>query len=46
MAVLGVDENISQESDGSLPVGYESSVSKEEVFAVKMSKKMKAGKEK
>ena len=41
MADLGADENISQGSDGSLLVGYESSVSQEDVFAGKMGKKVK-----
>ena len=42
MANLGVDENMSQGLDGLLTVGYESSVFQEEVFAGKMSKKVKA----
>jgi hypothetical protein len=42
MASLEVDENMSQGSDGSLTVGYESSVSQEDVFAGKMGKKVKA----
>ena len=46
MADLGVDENMSQGSDGPLLVGYESSVSQEDASAVKMSKKMKATKSK
>ena len=46
MANLGVDENISQGSDGSLTVGYESSVSQEDVFAGKMGKKVKPAKSK
>ena len=44
MANLGVDENISQGFDRSLSVGYESSASKEYVFADKMSKKIKVAK--
>jgi hypothetical protein len=42
MAGIGVDENMSQGLGGSLTVGYESSVFQEEVFAGKMSKKVKA----
>jgi hypothetical protein len=46
MEDLGADKNISQGFDGSILVGYESSVFQEDVFACKMSKKMKAGKNK
>jgi hypothetical protein len=42
MEDLGVDENMSQGSDGSLPDHYESSVSDKDVFASKLSKKVKA----
>ena len=46
MEDLGVHENMTQGSDGSLTVGYESSVSQEDVFAGKMSEKMKPSKNK
>ena len=46
MEDLGADENMSQGSDRSLSVGYESSASKEDVFAGKMGKKVKPSKNK
>jgi len=46
MEDIGADENMSQGSDGSFLVGYESSASEKSVFAGKMGKKVKPSKNK